>query len=175
MEKKHLTYGIVAVAVIILGILGFKLFTGGDEAPPDTDITGTQEVVEPTPAPMADASIEDEDEFKAPAMDMIRFDTDSAYLRAGDRRILDKNITWLRKNPDAQIMIEGHCDERHSDEYNMALGWKRARNVEKYLKARGISSRSLKTISYGDTRPLVLGHSEECWWQNRRVQFSSWN
>jgi len=105
-----------------------------------------------------------------PLLDVF-FDTDKAVLRDDARRALEKNAEWLRDNPKVKIIIEGHADERASNEYNLALGERRAQLVKDYLVGLGVSPERLTTISYGEERPFVLGHNEASWWQNRRVHF----
>lgn len=100
----------------------------------------------------------------------IHFDFDKYAIRAGDAKILEANAEWLKSNPDALILIEGHCDERGTNEYNMALGDRRARATMNYLLAQGVRSARMSTISYGEERPLCTEHNESCWSQNRRAE-----
>ncbi|MDY7018204.1 MAG: peptidoglycan-associated lipoprotein Pal [Nitrospirota bacterium] len=100
------------------------------------------------------------------------FDFDRANIRPEMRTVLQRNAEWLRRHPRVKIIIEGHCDERGSEEYNMALGQRRAEAVKSYLVSLGISSNRLSTISYGKERPADPGHSETAWAKNRRVEFS---
>jgi peptidoglycan-associated lipoprotein len=102
---------------------------------------------------------------------MIHFDFDKSDIRPGDAAILDDNARWLNANPKNLALIEGHCDERGTNEYNMALGERRARTTMNYLVSRGVQSSRLSTISYGEDRPLCTEHNEACWSQNRRAQF----
>jgi peptidoglycan-associated lipoprotein len=106
-----------------------------------------------------------------PPLSDVFFAFDSFLLSEEAQRVLQKNAEWLRSNPEAQIVIEGHCDERGTVEYNLALGERRAQSVKDYLVNLGISADRLFTISYGKERPFVLGHTEEAWAQNRRAHF----
>jgi peptidoglycan-associated lipoprotein len=117
----------------------------------------------PRPAP---AAFEARSELR-----MIHFDFDKADIRPGDAKILDANARWLRDNPKQVILIEGHCDERGTNEYNLALGERRARATMNYLVGRGIQAGRISTISYGEERPLCTEHDERCWSRNRRAQF----
>jgi peptidoglycan-associated lipoprotein len=110
-------------------------------------------------------------ERSAPPLSDVFFAFDSFLLSEEAQRVLQKNAEWLRSNPEAQIVIEGHCDERGTVEYNLALGERRAQSVKDYLVNLGISADRLFTISYGKERPFVLGHTEEAWAQNRRAHF----
>ncbi len=101
----------------------------------------------------------------------IFFDFDKAVIRDDAVPILDENVEWLKANPRVRITIEGHCDERGTNEYNLALGERRARAAKEYLVAAGIDPGRIVTISYGEERPFVLGHDEEAWRWNRRAHF----
>jgi peptidoglycan-associated lipoprotein len=104
-------------------------------------------------------------------LDPIYFDFDEADLKPEYRRVLETNADWLRRNPQARIQIEGHCDERGSVQYNLALGERRAESARRYLESLGIQSSRMQTISYGEERPAVQGSSEEAWARNRRAEF----
>jgi len=99
---------------------------------------------------------------------MIHFDYDKALIRGGDAAVLDQKVAILQANPGLQIRISGHCDERGSDEYNLALGNRRATAAKQYLVSHGIDAGRIETVSYGEERPLASGHDEESWAQNRR-------
>ncbi len=99
----------------------------------------------------------------------IHFDFDKYNIRREDTEILKGNAALLKKNPKITIQIEGHCDERGTVEYNLALGERRANNTKKYLVSLGVSADRISTISYGKERPLDPGHNEEAWARNRRA------
>jgi peptidoglycan-associated lipoprotein len=101
----------------------------------------------------------------------VYFDFDRYDLRADSREILKANSAWLKANPAAQIQIEGHCDERGTTEYNVALGSRRAESVKDYLVTLGTSADRLSTISYGEEVPVCREQTEECWQNNRRARF----
>jgi peptidoglycan-associated lipoprotein len=104
-------------------------------------------------------------------LDPVYFDFDKYNLKDLSRNQLAKNAQWMKDNPGAIVRIEGNCDERGSNEYNLALGERRAANAKKYLVYQGISPNQLKTISYGEEKPACGGHYEGCWWKNRRDDF----
>ena len=106
--------------------------------------------------------------FESSLLKDIYFDFDKYDIRPGDTAILKENAALLAKNPGAKIQIEGHCDERGTIEYNLALGERRANSAKKYLVSLGISEGRISTISYGKERPLDPGHNEEAWAKNRR-------
>jgi peptidoglycan-associated lipoprotein len=101
----------------------------------------------------------------------VHFDFDKYDIRPDAARVLDANIDWMKSNPDAVILVEGHCDERGTNEYNLALGDRRTRSTMNYLTAHGVPASRIKTISYGEERPLCADRSETCWARNRRAHF----
>lgn len=101
----------------------------------------------------------------------IYFAFDQHTLSDQARDTLAGNAAWLKANPGEKVVIEGHCDERGSDEYNLALGERRALAAQSYLMSLGIDAGRLTTISYGEERPLAPGQSEDAWAQNRRAEF----
>ena len=107
--------------------------------------------------------------FESNLLRDIHFEFDKYDIRPGDAGVLNENAALLSKYPNVKIQIEGHCDERGTIEYNLALGERRANNTKKYLISLGISPDRISTISYGKEKPLDLGHNEEAWAKNRRA------
>ena len=101
----------------------------------------------------------------------IHFDFDKFSLTKEAREILAKKVSWLQNNTNVKIKIEGHCDERGSNEYNMALGERRSNSAMKYLVTAGVEASRISTISYGEEKPLDPGHNEDAWAKNRRAHF----
>jgi peptidoglycan-associated lipoprotein len=101
----------------------------------------------------------------------VFFEFDRYDLRADAREVLKANADWLKKNSSARVEIEGHCDERGTSEYNLALGAKRAQSAKDYLATLGIAGDRLSTISYGAEIPVCKQSTEDCWRQNRRARF----
>jgi peptidoglycan-associated lipoprotein len=105
----------------------------------------------------------------------IHFDFGLAVIRPDDARILDANAAWLRANPDQLVLIEGHCDDRgltsKKNEFNMALGERRAQAAMNHLIAQGVQASRITILTYGEERPLCTGQSERCWSRNRRSRF----
>jgi peptidoglycan-associated lipoprotein len=101
----------------------------------------------------------------------IYFDFDKSNVREDQRARIEKNAVFLKENMDVRVRIEGNCDERGTNEYNMALGERRALNAKKYLINLGIHEDRMHTISYGEEKPLLHGHDEYSWAQNRRDDF----
>ncbi len=111
-------------------------------------------------------------EFRATdALKDIHFDFDRYAIRPADRSVLDANAAWMKANPKTLVLIEGHADERGTDEYNQALGDRRAKATQNYLVAHGIAAGRISTISYGEERPLCTEHNDGCWARNRRSHF----
>ncbi|MBU2591489.1 MAG: peptidoglycan-associated lipoprotein Pal [Nitrospinae bacterium] len=99
----------------------------------------------------------------------IGFDFDQSAIRPDAKNILKQNAEWMVKNPGANVLVEGHCDDRGTTEYNLALGERRALSVKAYLVTLGIKADRIYTISYGEELPLDAAHSEEAWAKNRRA------
>lgn len=113
-----------------------------------------------------------EQELFARGMKDIYFDYDKYALRASEQPKLQADAAFLKSHPNFRFTIEGHCDERGSAEYNLALGDNRANSVKEALVRLGVSASSIKTISYGKEKPACAEHNEACWQQNRRVHFA---
>jgi len=102
----------------------------------------------------------------------IFFEFDKSTLTAEAQKTLTQKARWLKSNPNVNVIIEGHCDERGTNEYNLALGDRRAASTKGFLVDLGISPSRLITISYGEERPIIKGHNEEAWAKNRRAHFA---
>jgi len=101
----------------------------------------------------------------------IHFDFNDFTVRPQDGGILRTNATWLTDHAKARVQVEGHCDERGSEDYNIALGAKRAQAAKDYLVTLGVAAERVSTISYGKELPLCTEHEESCWARNRRAHF----
>ena len=110
-------------------------------------------------------------EVKTMLATMIHFDFDKSDIKSNDAGALDQKVAILQANPGLRIRISGHCDERGSDEYNLALGNRRANKAKEYLVQHGIDAGRIETVSYGEERPIAQGHDETAWSQNRRDEF----
>lgn len=102
----------------------------------------------------------------------VYFDYDSSDIQTSQRATLEAKAVWLKANPNAAITIEGHCDERGTSEYNLALGDRRAARAKSFLEKLGISGDRMDTVSYGEEKPAVVGHNEKAWSKNRRAFFA---
>jgi len=120
----------------------------------------------PTPAP-APPSLTDEQLFEQNIQD-VYFDYDTASLRTQDLSAVSQDAAFLEQHPGMKVVIGGHCDERGSAEYNIALGQNRALSLQKALEDKGIAASRLRVVSYGKERPFCTESNEQCWQQNRR-------
>jgi peptidoglycan-associated lipoprotein len=167
------------VALLLIGSLAgvFALYGCGSKEEVMEDITAQPEII--------GAGEIDTDEIPLPERD------ETIYIEPMDReftdihfefdqyRVLDRDVStleaiaaWLAENPDTRVLIEGHCDERGTNEYNMALGEQRALAARRYLTSLGVNPDRLTTISYGEERPIALGSNEDAWAKNRRAHFA---
>jgi peptidoglycan-associated lipoprotein len=108
------------------------------------------------------------DDFRVNVGDTVFFDTDAHSIRGDAQGVLQKQAAWLAKYPSVRLMVEGHCDERGTREYNLALGDRRAYAVKEYLVSLGIDAARLQTKSFGKERPTCTESDDSCWQQNRR-------
>ena len=155
----------------LLSALSAVLLLAACSSDPDTgaEQTGGGQVAtngnQDTSASVMPGSVQD---FVVNVGDRVFFDFDKSNLTSDAIATLDKQAEWLEKYSNVAILIEGHCDERGTREYNLALGDRRATSVRDYLVSKGIAKSRLKLISYGKERPAVLGSNEDAWAQNRR-------
>jgi len=147
--------------------------------------------VEPKPAPVVEKVEEQAPKMEKPALSeeeifqqksieelnkdgnlkRINFDFNKYVIREDMKPILQNNADWILKHSTIELLIEGHCDERGTVEYNIALGEKRAESAKNYVVSLGASANKIKTVSYGKSKPLVQGVDEATWFQNRRAEF----
>jgi peptidoglycan-associated lipoprotein len=137
-----------------------------------------KEVEEVPPPPPPEKELTDEELFQMKGLEEVSkelkdvfFDFDKYNIRDDQVANLEYNAAYLKKWKSVRILIEGHCDERGTNEYNMALGHRRASAAKDYLVSLGVEESRIEIISYGEERPFALGHNEDAWWQNRRAHF----
>jgi len=126
----------------------------------------------PAPPPAAASSVSDSDLFSQNMRDVF-FDYDKSDIRSDQQSLLESNAQFLNQHGNIDFTIEGHCDDRGSTDYNLALGDQRASAVKNALTAAGVSASRIKTISYGKEKPFCSEDNEACWQQNRRGHFVS--
>ena len=142
--------------------------------PPPAPTEAVAPVAETAPAPTPPVPVTPPPpkEFTSvEALKDVGFDFDKYEIRAADAEILDANAAWMKANPDYLVLVEGHCDERGTNEYNLALGERRAKATLNYLLARGLAADRFTLVSYGKERPFCSEPNEGCWVQNRRAHF----
>jgi peptidoglycan-associated lipoprotein len=151
--------------------------TGAAARGTDPGLTSTSEVVR-NAADARAAARSDRPDRPAPsefseARDLadVHFDFDRYDIRAEHATILDANAAWLKANANSLVLIEGHCDTRGTNEYNVALGDRRAKATMNYLVSHGVKATRISIISYGEERPSCATHDEACWAKNRRAHF----
>ena len=175
-------------SLLVLALAGLFAACGGKSAP---EQPAPEPTPAPTPAPAPGPSDADEaarraredsiakanqmaEAARAVAADlaaMINFEYDQAAIRSTDQAVLDRKAAILAVNPNVRLQISGHADERGSDEYNLALGNRRAAAAKRYLEGKGIDAARMEVVSYGEERPLNTGHDEAAYAQNRRDEF----
>lgn len=162
------------VGFLILGLALALYFSGCGkkpkpmvEKPPVTETKQQPKDTTTKPSPV----VEEETKPGEIAFQKVYFDFDKYNIRDDAKAALEKNAQVLRSNSNVKIQIEGHCDERGTVEYNLALGERRAATSRQYLVDLGIGGGRITTISYGKERPVAFGHDETSWAQNRRDEF----
>ncbi len=151
-------------------LLVFSFSCGKKTAPETAASSGPDQVTE-MPTETGDEGEMTEMNTPMPgSFPTVYFDFDKATLRADAREMLQQAAEAMKGNADARITIEGHCDARGSNEYNLALGERRARAVKSYLRTLGVTGDRLSTLSYGEERPASMGGDESAWGQNRRAE-----
>jgi peptidoglycan-associated lipoprotein len=157
--------------ITLVSMFAAALLLAACENTPETSNQGmgTGAATTPAPAPTARGPVPgSKEDFVANVGDRVFFAYDKSDLSADARRTLERQAAWLRQWSNQRLTVEGHCDERGTREYNLALGERRANAVKDYLVALGVPAARLSTISYGKERPVVLGSNEAAWAQNRR-------
>ena len=139
--------------------------SGSGSSSSGSDVSSEGTITETTGSGIVSGSQED---LIVNVGDRVFFGYDSSDLDSDALELLQDQVAWLKQNSDVSVTIEGHCDERGTREYNLALGEKRAQAVKNYLIGLGINPDRVSTISYGKERPAVVGSNDEAWSQNRR-------
>ena len=149
--------------------------TSETEQPPSTADTTEEDPIESPPVPPdpePDYKVDDgELKYRGgpPISRTFYFDYDRAVVMPADLSVLEKHAAYLNENRDASVVLEGHCDERGTREYNLALGENRSNAVRGFLISAGVSASQIETVSYGEERPVDPGHSDAAWARNRRA------
>jgi peptidoglycan-associated lipoprotein len=168
MQKYTKLIGLLLVSTAILSGCGKKKI---ENLPPVADGTGYGNEGQGTGSGGNGTAIpgSQEDFVRSISADRIFFDTDRYNVDAEDQATLQSQAQWLAKYPNSRITIEGHCDERGTRDYNLALGERRANAAKNFLASLGIDPARIQTVSYGKERPQASGSNEQAWAQNRRA------
>ncbi len=157
--------------IVMLAVLGLLSACAGDKAPEEPVQVETAAPPPPQEELPSDYSVDSGGGDMSISERTIYFAFDDYSLNAQSQTNIDEVAKYMNNNSDVQIKLEGHCDERGSTEYNLALGQRRAQSVKDYLVQLGIDENRLPTVSYGEEKPAVDGGDEAAWSQNRRVEF----
>ena len=162
--SRHVLTATVLVSALALSACASK----PKELPPQP--TATTTTTAPPPAPMTGPAPGSQADFLASVLsDTVHFDTDRYNIDTEDQGVLQSQAQWLARYPAKMVTIEGHCDERGTRDYNIALGERRANAAKNYLVSLGVDASRITTVSYGKERPIALGSDEASWAKNRRA------
>ena len=180
MNRKSLVtvwLGVLVLSIVMVGCPKKKPAPAPAEPAPEPPATE----VAPAPTPPVQDEVQNPLDKDIEAVNLyvyetgligdVYFDFDKYELKSDARERLAKNAEFMKANPQFTFTIEGHCDDRGTNEYNLALGDRRASAAVNYLGSLGISSSGVRTISYGEERPQCTESAESCWWRNRRAHF----
>jgi peptidoglycan-associated lipoprotein len=157
---------IVLVLMLVLPSCAKKQMAPVEEVPEPVE----EVVPPPPPPPVKEEPVDIEaQEMQRLVLDDVFFDFDKYDIKPEYKKVLTVNAEALLKYPKMRLLIEGHCDERGTNEYNLALGEKRAKAVLDFYTAYGVPASRLSMVSYGEERPFAMGHTEEAWAKNRRA------
>lgn len=169
---------------LTIGAIGFVMVMSGcakrmkSEAPTsavqEERVAAAPEIGEPV-TPMDSSAIQEEDVMAGGmrGLDDVYFDFDRFNIREDMKASMETNVKWLRSNSDVSVTIEGHADERGTNEYNLALGERRAQATKRFLIAAGIEASQISTISYGEERSVCMDRIESCYSKNRRAHLAA--
>jgi len=164
------------LSFVLIGVFSLTLAVGCAKKPSHDEVISETEVVTEGGGGLGTESGMEEEQVPTPVLELttIYFDFDRATIRDDMKAPLRANADKILEHPEwGAIIIEGNCDERGSEEYNFALGERRAATVKKYLVALGVPAERLETVSFGESQPAVQGHDEAAWRYNRRADFRS--
>ncbi len=157
--------------VFIIILLSILPACSKKEAPPIEEVKPAEEEIPPPPPPIEEEVLEEIEEVEPEPIVLadVFFDFDKYNIKDQYKNDLIKNADQIMTRDDVKVVIEGHCDERGTKEYNLALGEKRAKAVRDFYTAYGVAPAKLEIISYGEEKPFAMGHNEEAWAKNRRA------
>ncbi len=166
--NKQIRHGAVVALMSVLAACATKTA----EAPPAEDKSGASAQTAPAAGTKSAKELEMEKQQQLLSQTTVYFAFDSSAIDEQSRAVIEAHAAYLLNTPNAKMSLAGHCDERGTREYNLALGERRAQAVEKLMKAFGVPGGQLKTVSYGEEKPVDPGHDESAWRKNRRVELT---
>jgi peptidoglycan-associated lipoprotein len=168
MTRIRIAHG--TLVLVLVGAIALAGCSKKSQAPPASSPPPAETPPEAPPqTPPSDDSPSTGSESPSVSWQDAYFDYDAYQLRDDARLALDGDAKMMRDHANASLLIEGHCDERGTPEYNLALGEKRANSARDYLVAQGVDNSRIETVSFGEERPFATGHDEQSWAQNRRA------
>ena len=165
----HVTMKVALVSALALSLAACAKKKPEELPPPPATTAPTTSELPPPPADTGPVPGSRADFLAQAGSDTILFDTDSYDIDSQDQAILTRQAQWLAKYPNVSVTLEGHCDERGTREYNLALGERRANAAKNFLVSAGVPASRISVISYGKERPVATGSDEASWAQNRRA------
>ncbi len=170
-NRKHLVASLV-IAFVLAGCAGEKAVkpAPGDKGGAPAQTTPADDKLGPSGAALSDREKQRRAELLSQRR--VHFAFDSSAIDTEGRAIVEAHAAHLAANPQLRLTLEGGCDERGTREYNLALGERRAQAVERLMKVLGVAGNRIKTVSYGEEKPLCQEHNESCWRQNRRAEIA---
>ncbi len=165
---------LVVYFMVILVTFAFTACSKKQTASQSPATIDTTPVTTPDPPPVEVTEMSDgePDQVPIPVLSDVFFDFDKAHLTSDAKRVLEENARQLKDARATMVRIEGHCDERGTNSYNLALGERRAKAAMDYLRSLGVAANRVKTVSMGEERPFDSGHTEAAWAKNRRAHFA---
>ncbi len=170
LRKQLLIFVLIGIFVLAMGACSKKQTTEV-ETSPETEVETAPPPPEPEVEEVEEAAVEEVEPVKMPVLNDVFFDFDKATLSPDAKSILSSNATQLKDAAGMTITLEGHCDERGTRSYNLALGEKRANAAKDFLVSLGVPASQITTVSYGKDKPFDSGHTEAAWAKNRRGHF----
>jgi peptidoglycan-associated lipoprotein len=175
MMKLRTIVLLVLITAILVSFYGCKKKTSGPQTPPPAPaVAPSSPTTDWTPEKRDEAlKVETTADYynKQGVLKRINYETNKWEILPEAREILKKNAEWTLKHAEFNLIIEGHCDERNTEAFNLALGERRANAAKEYLIGLGIPASKIQTVSYGENKPLCADQNEECWSKNRRAEF----
>jgi peptidoglycan-associated lipoprotein len=162
-------FGFLFLAVALAGLMVLPACSKKEAPPVEQEVAPVEEIAPPPPPPPVQETAPAVEEVEPLVLQDVYFDYDKFAIKSEFKSVLEANAELLLSRSGTKLLVEGHCDERGTNEYNLALGEKRAKAVIDFYVAYGVPAARLSMISYGEERPFDRGHDEAAWAKNRRA------